>query len=317
MEHEHEHSHSPSFTHTHPHSAQHTHALAHDSNNSLRTAFFLNLAFTLLEIVGGFWTNSMAILSDAVHDLGDSVSLGMAWYLERYSRRGKDNRFSYGYRRFSLLGAMLNIVILLAGGLVIISEAVPRLLNPEHSNAQGMVLFAIVGILVNGAAVLRLRGGQSLNAQVVAWHLLEDVLGWVAVLIVSVILLFWDIHILDPLLSILITLYVLFNVLRNLKRTAALFLQAVPENIDMAALEGRLLALDKVCSVHHTHIWSLDGEHHVLTAHVVVAENATRDDIMVVKQQANALAAHYRLEHTTLEIEYEDEDCRMKDSQEP
>jgi cobalt-zinc-cadmium efflux system protein len=317
MEHQHEHSHAPNFTHSHPHSHLQGHAHAHNTNNSLRTAFFLNLAFTIFEIIGGLWTNSMAILSDAVHDLGDSVSLGMAWFLERYSRRGKDNRFSYGYRRFSLLGAMLNILVLLVGGFVILSEAVPRLLDPQHSNAQGMVLFAIVGILVNGAAVLRLRGGQSINAQVVAWHLLEDVLGWVAVLIVSIILLFWDIHILDPLLSILITLYVLFNVLRNLKRTAALFLQAVPESIDLAMLEGRLLALDKVCSVHHTHLWSLDGEHHVLTAHVVVAENATRDDVLQVKQQANALAAQYRLAHTTLEIEYEDEDCRMKETQEP
>ncbi len=317
MEHQHEHSHAPNFTHSHPHSHLQGHAHAHNTNNSLRTAFFLNLAFTIFEIIGGLWTNSMAILSDAVHDLGDSVSLGMAWFLERYSRRGKDNRFSYGYRRFSLLGAMLNILVLLVGGVVILSEAVPRLLDPQHSNAQGMVLFAIVGILVNGAAVLRLRGGQSINAQVVAWHLLEDVLGWVAVLIVSIILLFWDIHILDPLLSILITLYVLFNVLRNLKRTAALFLQAVPESIDLAMLEGRLLALDKVCSVHHTHLWSLDGEHHVLTAHVVVAENATRDDVLLVKQQANALAAQYRLAHTTLEIEYEDEDCRMKETQEP
>lgn len=317
MEHEHEHSHSPSFTHSHPHSHRQGHEHGHDANNSLQAAFFLNLAFTLLEIVGGFWTNSMAILSDAVHDLGDSVSLGMAWYLERYSRRGKDNRYSYGYRRFSLLGAMLNIIVLLVGGFLILSEAVPRLLDPQHSNAQGMVLFAIVGILVNGAAVLRLRGGQSLNTQVVAWHLLEDVLGWVAVLIVSVILLFWDIPVLDPLLSILITLYVMFNVVRNLRKTAALFLQAVPEDIDLAALEGGLLALDKVCSVHHTHIWSLDGEHHVLTAHVVVAEDATRDDILTVKQQANALAAQFRLEHTTLEIEYEEEDCRMKETQEP
>lgn len=316
MEHEHEHHHASSYTHTHAHSHLQGHTHAHNANNSLRAAFFLNLAFTIFEIIGGLWTNSMAILSDAVHDLGDSVSLGMAWYLERYSRRGKDNRYSYGYRRFSLLGAMLNILVLLVGGFVILSQAVPRLLNPQHSNAQGMVLFAIVGILVNGAAVLRLRGGQSLNTQVVAWHLLEDVLGWAAVLIVSVILLFWDIHILDPLLSILITLYVLFNVVRNLRKTAALFLQAVPENIDLAMLESRLLAMEKVRSIHHIHIWSLDGEHHVLTAHVVVAEDATRDDVLLVKQQANALAGQFHLEHTTLEIEYEDEDCRMKELQE-
>ena len=296
--------------------SMHDHSHVHPQDNStdkIRAAFFLNLFFTILEIIGGLWTNSLAILSDALHDLGDSFSLGLSWYLDRYSKKGKDRRFSYGYRRFSLLAALLNTVVLVVGGFIVISEAIPRLINPQPTHAPGMIMFALGGILINGLAVLRLRGGQSLNAQVVAWHLLEDVLGWVAVLVMSLILLFWDAYILDPILSILITLYVLWNVLRNLRRTSSLFLQAVPENYDVGELERALLAMENVTSVHHTHLWSLDGEHHVLTTHIVVDPCTTRDQVLSLKREINQLTVGLNLEHTTLEIEYEDEDCRMKE----
>lgn len=294
----------------------HDHSHAHSNDNStenIRAAFFLNLLFTILEIIGGLWTNSLAIVSDALHDLGDSISLGLSWYLDRYSKKGKDRRFSYGYRRFSLLAALLNILVLLVGGFIVLSEAIPRLINPQPAYAPGMVLFAIGGILINGLAVRRMRGGQSMNAKVVAWHLLEDVFGWAAVLVVSLILLFWDAYILDPILSILITLYVLWNVFRSLRRTIGLFLQAVPENYDVGKLEETLLAMENVTSVHHTHLWSLDGDHHVLTSHIVVDPCTTRDQVLSLKQEINQLTAGMHLAHTTLEIEYEDEDCRMKE----
>jgi cobalt-zinc-cadmium efflux system protein len=289
----------------------HAHAHHHDTVGNIKVAFFLNLAFTILEIVGGLWTNSLAILSDAVHDFGDSLSLGLAWYLERYSEREGDHRYSYGYRRFSLLGALVNTVILLVGSLFLLSEAIPRLIHPEHSNAPGMVLIAVVGILVNGLAVLRLRGDRTFNARVVAWHLLEDVLGWVAVLVVSVTLLFVDIHLLDPLLSILISVYVLYNVVGNLRKTLALFLQAVPEGVDLREIEGRLMAIDSVRSTHHTHVWSIDGQHHVLTTHVVVDPEISREDIMCIKGEIDALGRELDLLHTTVEIEYEGEQCRV------
>jgi cobalt-zinc-cadmium efflux system protein len=284
------------------------------STSPVRTAFLLNLAFTALEVVGGLWTNSLAILSDALHDLGDSVSIGISWYLERLSVKGKDRRFSYGYRRFSLLASLVTAIVLLSGSLVVLTEAIPRLIRPEHSNAQGMLLFAIVGIAVNGLAAFRLRGGKTMNARMIAWHLVEDVLGWVAVLVVSLMLLLRDIHILDPILSILITVYVLYNVVRNLRETVALFLQAVPESLDIEAVERRLRAIPEVRSMHHTHIWSLDGQHHVLTTHVVVAEETPKDRILQVKRAFKDLAEAIGLEHTTLEIEYEDEDCLMKDT---
>jgi len=289
------------------------HTPNYTNSYNLRLAFILNLGFTLFEIVGGIWTNSLAILADSVHDLGDSMSLGLSWYLERYSNKGGDERFSYGSRRFSLLGALINTVILIVGSLFILLRAVPRLIYPEQTNAQGMMFLAIIGILINGIAVLRLRKGKSLNVQIAAWHLFEDVLGWVAVLVVSIVLYFWDIPILDPLLSILITGYVLWNVIRNLKKTLALFLQAVPEDFNLEEVKRRLLSMEHVVSLHHTHLWSMDGEHHVLTTHLVVDPCTSRDEILVLKKEINSLTSDLDIAHTTLEVEYEDEDCRMKE----
>lgn len=291
----------------------HHHGHTHGTTKNIRLAFFLNLGFTLLEIVGGILTNSVAILSDALHDLGDSIALGLAWRLENYAQKKPNKRYSYGYGRFSLLGALINTIILIVGSLIILSEAIPRLLAPEEAHAPGMIGFAIGGILINGLAALRLRGDQSLNAQAVAWHMLEDVLGWVGVLVVGITLLFVDLYILDPILSILITLYVLFNVIKTLRKTLALFLQATPEHIDLEAISQQLASLENVQSTHHTHVWSLDGDHHVLTTHLVVPDTATKADILRVKAEAKAIIEPLHLGHVTLEVEYESEGCSMGD----
>ena len=230
------------------------------------------------------------------------------------AHRPTQGRYSYGFRRLSLLAALVNAVVLIVGSLFILSQAIPRLFNPQHSNARGMFILAIVGIAVNGAAVLRVRTGKTMNSQMIAWHLLEDVLGWVAVLIVSISLVFTDIHILDPLLSILITFYVLYNVIRNLRKTIAIFLQAAPADLDVHAIEHQLEQIPNVLSTHHTHAWSLDGEHHVLTTHLVVPANASKAEIVQVKHDALRFMEQVDLEHTTIEVEYEDENCRMKDS---
>jgi cobalt-zinc-cadmium efflux system protein len=289
----------------------HTHPLQNTRN--IRFVFFLNLIFTLIEIAGGIWTNSVAILSDALHDLGDSLSLGLAWYLEKYSQKEKDKKYSYGYRRFSMLGALINTIILIVGSLIILSEAIPRIIRPEQADANGMALLALGGILVNGIAALRLSKSRSLNARMVAWHLLEDVLGWIAVLIVGIILIFKKIYILDPILSVLITSYVLFNVVRNLNKTLVLFMQAVPEGIDVSALEANILAIEKVKSIHHLHVWSLDGEHNVLTSHVVIESESTIADVQRVRKEINALVAGMDFEHTAIQVECEGEACRMKE----
>jgi cobalt-zinc-cadmium efflux system protein len=294
-------------------SYQHSHTQALQNTRNIRFVFLLNLIFTLIEITGGIWTNSVAILSDALHDLGDSLSLGLAWYLEKYSQKERNEKYSYGYRRFSMLGALINTIILIIGSLIILSEAIPRIMRPEQADANGMALLAIGGILVNGIAALRLSKDRSLNARMVAWHLLEDVLGWIAVLIVGIVLIFKKIYILDPILSVLITSYVLFNVVRNLNKTLVLFMQAVPEGIDVSALEANILAIEKVKSIHHLHIWSLDGEHNVLTIHVVIGSESTIADVQRVRKEINALMEGMDFEHTAIQVECEDEACQMKD----
>jgi cobalt-zinc-cadmium efflux system protein len=287
----------------------HEHSHRRADTGSLKLAFFLNLGFSILEIAGGIWANSVAILSDAVHDLGDSFSIGMAWFLERFSEKGRDARFSYGYRRFSVLGALVNSLVLITGSIFVLSEAIPRILSPEKPKAEGMILFAVIGILVNGAAVLRMRGQKSLNTKVVAWHLLEDVFGWTAVLIAGVVLLFSDFYIIDPILSIAITLYILYNVARNLKKSLSVFLQAVPEGLRIRDIEAELTAIEGVKNSHHTHVWSLDGERHILTTHIVVDISVPAERIPEIKRRVRETAVSMGLYHTTVEIETTGETC--------
>jgi cobalt-zinc-cadmium efflux system protein len=287
----------------------HEHSLHSDKNIGL--AFGLNLGFAIFEMVGGLWINSIAVISDALHDFGDSLSLGVAWYFKRISRRGHDNRFTYGYQRYTLLGAMINMIVLIVGSLIVLSQAVPRLLHPLRPNSTGMLLFAIVGILINGLAVQRLKGSHSLTEKAITWHLMEDVLGWVAVLLVSIVLKFTNWSFLDPLLSILITVFILYKVIGNFRKTMAVFLQSAPEEIDNDEIIRHLAQLEKVRSAHHTHTWSLDGEHHVLTTHIVVDHDTTREEVQNIKNHIKTLADKYHCEHLTVEIEYVCEDCSM------
>ncbi len=297
----------------HNHNHIHNHHHSHQITNNIKIAFCLNFGFAILEIFGGLWTNSLAIVSDAIHDLGDSLSLGLAWYLEEKSQQKSNHTYSYGYRRLSLLAALINTLILLFGSIYVICEAIPRIIAPEPADAKGMIVFAILGIVVNGLAMLRLTRQTSLNASVVGWHLLEDLLGWVAVLIVSITLLFTDFYILDPILSILISGFILYNAIASLRQTIPLFLQAVPDSIDIQRLESSIVDLDRVDSVHDTHVWSLDGEHHVLTTHVVVQNETSREEIQSIKSAIAHLSSNLHLEHITVEIEYLNEYCAERD----
>ena len=283
-----------------------------NSEKNLKLAFFINLGFTIIEIIGGFLTNSVAIISDALHDLGDSLSLGLAWYIEgKANKKGATGEFSFGYARFRLLGALINSVVLVAGSIYIIYEAISRLQNPEAVDSLYMIGFAIVGVLANGYAAWRVSGGKSLNDKVVSWHLLEDVLGWVAVLIVAIILQFKDWYILDPILSLGITLYILWGVGGRLKDTLHLLLQGVPEGLDMQEVKSQLQQVDHVSSIHHMHVWSLDGQHHVLTAHLVLDKISHFDQIDDVRQRAIESVAEWDFSHHTFQLELDKEKCPL------
>lgn len=281
----------------------------HGASGNIGIAFFLNFAFTIIELIGGLWTNSIAILSDALHDFGDCITLGFAWYLQRVSRRGGDHTFTYGYRRFSVLGALITGLVLLVGLLFIVWKAAARVMSPEQVYVPGMIAIAIVGIVFNGAAVLRVRRGSSLNEKVMSWHLLEDVLGWAAVLLGSVAMLIWDLPIIDPLLSIGISLFVLWNVIRNLRKVFMVFMQSAPKSFDPARFQRAVASLDKAVSIHHTHVWSIDGERHVLSTHLVMQPEATREEILAAKRRVHQLLKKHDFEHVTIDVELEGEEC--------
>lgn len=283
----------------------------HSSSKNLRLAFFLNLVFTILEFVGGLYVNSVAILSDAVHDLGDSLSIGTAWYLDNKSHQKPDGQYSYGYARFSLLGALINSFVLIVGSIYVISEAVARLKEPETSDANGMFWIAIIGVAVNGYAAWKVSGGKSLNEKVITWHLMEDILGWVAVLVVSIILMFTDSPYLDPALSLFITAYILWGVLKRLKETLFLFLQGVPADVDLPAIEKQLLNIHHIRALHHTHIWSLEGEHHVFSTHLELGNIDSFAQILAVKAEAKKVLEQYHFEHITIETELDKESCSL------
>lgn len=281
----------------------------HADVKNIKVAFFLNLSFTVFEIIGGFYTNSIAILSDAVHDLGDSLSLGLAWYFQKMAKKGSNASYSYGYKRFSLLGAIINSIVLVVGSIFILTAAIPRLFNPEETHVEGMFILAIVGVLVNGAAVFRLRKGDSINEKVVSLHLLEDVLGWLAILVGSVIMYFFDAPIIDPIMSVGIAFFVLYNVFKNIRQTMRIILQGTPDEVDIANIANQLQHIKDIENVHDLHIWSIDGEYNVLTVHVVLTSEQTLDKLAELKATIRDVLSEKGIQHATIEFETADEKC--------
>lgn len=273
----------------------------HDNNagKNISMAFFLNAIFVVIELVGGILTNSIAIISDALHDFGDCLSLATVWFLQKKSTKGRDRIYSYGYKRFSLLGSIFLSGVLTVSSLFVLVAAVERIASPQQVSAQGMLWLAIFGVIINGAAALRVKKGTSLNERSVYLHILEDVLGWIAVLVVSIVMLFIDLSILDPILSIAISLWVLSNVYKNLCRVFKVLLQAVPNNVSSDEIIKRISDLDGVQSIHDLHIWSLDGELHVMTLHAVTFG----DDDMNIKNHIINIASEFKITHLTIEFE--------------
>ena len=287
--------------------------MAHEHHHSdvknIKTAFFLNLFFTMFEIVGGFYTNSMAILSDAVHDLGDCLSLGLAWYFQKISNKGSDNSYSYGYKRFSLMGAIINSIVLTVGSILILTKAIPRIFHPESTHASGMFLLAIVGVLVNGVAFFRLKKGGSLNEKVVSLHFLEDVLGWVAILIGAGIMYFFNVPVIDPVLSVGIALFVLFNVYKNIRETLHIILQGIPADIDIAEISDQLQQFKGIEDIHDLHVWSVDGNYNILTVHIVMNKSLELVEITKLKELIRNSLKVNGIQHATIEFETTDERC--------
>lgn len=299
-----------SHHHHHSHSHSHHHHHAHGATlGRMKMAFVLNLGFACIELAGGLWTNSVAILSDALHDFGDAMAVALALILEKFSHKQSDGLFSYGYRRFSTLGALITGIILILGSIYILIEAIPRLLVPQQPHADGMILLAILGVAVNGYAALRVSKGESLNEKMLMWHMLEDVMGWVLVLIGAITMKFFDIPQLDAGLAIALALWILYNVFRNVREALRVFLMAAPASIEISELEKAIRKISMVEDIHHGHLWSLDGENHIYTAHVVVAAGSTIADMEIVKGEIKSLVKDFGIIEATIETELSGAAC--------
>ncbi|MBI2782618.1 MAG: cation transporter [Gammaproteobacteria bacterium] len=275
------HHHGPVLNH-------HRHSVTHDAARAIGFAFWLNFSFAIIEFIGGRWAGSTAIMANAVHDFGDSLAIGFGWGMSRLAGRRASETFSYGFGRLSLFGALVNGLILVVGSAWVLWQAVPRLGAPVMPHAPGMVALAVLGVTVNGVAAWRLAGGTTLGA---------------ALLVVD-----WPI--LDPLLSIALTGLILFNVARNLATTGRLFFQASPDAALVREVTAKLRAVEHVVDLHHLHLWSLDGERHVLTVHLDIDEPITNAVQHRIKEAVAAALVPYRFAHTTIEIEQAEEPCR-------
>ena len=286
--------------HHHNHSTQ---------GKNLSFAFWINTCFAIIELVGGLYTNSVAILSDSLHDLGDSISLGMAYYFHKVSAKKSDQHFSYGYKRFSLVGALINAIILIIGCVFILLEAIERINKPEHADAKGMLVLALLGVAFNFMALLRLKKGDSINEKVISLHFIEDILGWVAVLIGSIVMLFIYLPILDPILSISIMAFILFNVYKNLRHLFRIILQGIPLNIDIENIKKQILTFPEVLEVHDVHAWSMDGEYNVMSLHLVLKNLTPQITVEKIKKDLRHSLEHLNVQHVTIETEFENEIC--------
>jgi cobalt-zinc-cadmium efflux system protein len=278
------------------------------TERNILIAFILNLSFSIFEFLGGIFTGSAAILSDAVHDIGDAASIGISYLLERKSKQKPDAVYTYGYARYSVLGSLITTLILLFGSAMVIYHAVSRIINPSEIHYNGMILFALVGVCVNLGAALLTRHGDSLNQRAVNLHMLEDVLGWLVVLVGAVVMRFTGFVLIDPLMSIGVAVFILIHGVGHLKEIMDLFLEKAPKSIRTEDLRAHLLKIHGVLDVHHIHIWSMDGQHNCATMHIVAAGDPRHIKDALRKE----LMAH-GIGHVTLELEAEEEHCHEKE----
>lgn len=278
------------------------------TEKNILIAFLLNLTFSAVEFAGGIITGSVAILSDSVHDLGDALSIGLSFFLEKKSKKEPDEKFTYGYMRYSVLGSVITTVILLFGSLSVIYNAVLRIISPAEINYDGMIIFAVIGATINFIAAYFTKEGDSLNQKAVNLHMLEDVLGWVVVLIGAVIMRFTDIRIIDPLMSIGTSLFILINATKNLKEVLDIFLEKTPDGVDINEIREHLSRIDGVLDVHHIHIRSIDGHNNYITLHVVA-----KGDSHKIKHKIREELCEHGINHATIELESEHEHCHEKE----
>ncbi len=274
------------------------------TDKKILVAFLLNLFFSVFEFIGGTVTGSVAIVSDSLHDFGDAAGIGLSYLFEKKSKKAPDKDYTYGYLRYSVMGSLMITSILLFGSVLVIYKAVLRLLNPEPVNYNGMIIFAVIGTVVNFSAVLFTKDGDSLNRKAVNLHMLEDALGWIVVLVGAVVMRFTDLAFIDPLLSIGVALFILINSFKNLKESLDIFLEKIPDGISVEEIREHILSIEDVADVHHIHLWTIDGYSNCATMHVV-----TDGDFSAVKEKIRHELSHHGITHSVIETESTEEKC--------
>lgn len=274
------------------------------TQKNILIAFLLNFSFSVLEYFGGLFTGSIAIISDSIHDFGDALSIGLSYFLERKSKKGPDEKYSYGYVRWSVMGGLITVCILTVGSVLVLVRAVGRLLHPEPVDYGGMLIFAVVGVVLNFLAAWFTREGDSINQKAVNLHMLEDVLGWAVVLLGSVIMKFTGLVWIDPLMSIGVSLFILVESLKSLRDLADLFLEKVPRGMSPEEIKAHLREIKGVLDVHHVHLWSMNGYDCFATMHIVAEGEAEE-----IKRQVREELGEHGIAHVTLELEKPGELC--------
>ncbi|MCE7057961.1 cation diffusion facilitator family transporter [Algoriphagus sp. AGSA1] len=301
-----------------------SHSHNHSDRKDLSLAFWLNVLFSVIEVVGGILTNSTAILADAFHDFADAIAIGLAVLLEKLSGKKRTPKFSYGYKRFSLLSAIGMSLFLLIGAVFMCISAYHTFINPQIVDGKGMLFLAILGVAVNGFAFLRIKkpNGHShhhghshshdtdFNRKAIMLHLLEDVLGWVAVLIGAVVIYFTGWYWVDGVLAIAIAIFIGYNATKNLISTMKILMQSVPANVDVARLSDELLQIPYVENIHDLHIWTLEGSYHVGSLHAVVHAIDKNRDVDILPSILKVMEK-YKILHPTIQIETARSDCRF------
>ena len=270
------------------------------TNRAVWLAFFLNLSFTIVEFIAGGVFGSSTVLADSVHDLGDAIAIGLSAYLETISNREEDSHYTLGYKRFSLLGALITAVILITGSVLVILENITKIFHLQPINDKGILWLGIIAISVNVLASLVIRKGQTKSESILSLHFLEDILGWLAVILMAIILRFTDWYILDPLLSLVISFFILSKAIPRFWSTLKIFLDAVPEGVDIKQVKSRLEQLDYVASVNQLNLWTMDGLEKNAIIHVCLEDVKHMD---VCKESIRDLLKDCGFQNISIEVD--------------
>jgi len=290
---------------THAHTHSHLNEAAHQSTKRLSISLILTLAFVFIEAAAGIFSNSLALLTDAAHNLTDVIALGLSWFAIRITTRPANERKTYGYHRVGILVALINSTTLVVISLGIFYEAWHRFISPPEVQSSVLIGVGLIAVIINVVTAMLVRHGSEsdLNLRSAFVHLMGDVLSTVGAVVAGVIIYFTGANWLDPLVSVLIGFLILYNAWEILRDAVDILLEAKPRDIDTGKLVEDVMSVDGVLGIHDLHIWSLTQNLRTMSAHVLT------DDMSIgqgadIQNQINEIVYHrYNIAHATLQLE--------------